>query len=793
MKEYKEGGRVMGNKLKLPGFCLAGAVCLAAGIYFLFLAGSLKENVLDPRGRQALLETMAFFMWMLFFCCVPMKGWQRFGGIGFGILLGSWLHQSFLPLTVSGLWLLGIFMFGHRVGKMAAGEGVFGHQSFLTGPFQRRERLQQLAASFLIGSASWISMICLLSAFQIGGLVRIRKVAALLFLMLFAWNLAAFRGRTPEIMSFPEKESKKHKTVWEGVFLAVLITMVFLQFARVNNWPDYDSLHYGLRSPYILDNGKGIYENLGNINLVYTYPKGFEILSFPLSGTSTFGYMLCFNIWLTVLALILVYGLVFQLSVSPLLSLGTTAFVSVIPGIMNMSITAKSDTVTLVCQLCILCSAVGILVDEEMKKKQQWFGIAAGSCLLSFSMKPTSMVFSGAVSLTCLIYLLKKGGISKKRFFADRSFFRFLAAALIPAAGALFGTWIRTYRMTGVPTTSVFTSIWEKIGFSVRWPYAFLPIPNQGLELGAGQSLLLLARRLFGILIAPQGEDMNHVIIAWGSSLMVMFLLAWLLWGKTWSKQKKGSPYGRAWGCIQAAAAITGFLSLISVYLLWQVDGNYFMLLYVLLAVIGTLSLSEAKGQGILEEKKRNYNVLTHLFAGFLLFQTAVMVSTNWAGTVGFTPIKRKHQGYFNHQQALYEQMCSQGNQAIWSVLSKDPRARVIAVGEHPAVLQFPCNIQSYYDVTGSGGNVRLVKTLEDFKSFLRFAEIEYLYVQAGYLEEGTRCYDVVRFLVEDGSLGDIRYENGNMVACINLDGAYPVDPEWEAEEFYRNIRMKEP
>ena len=31
---------------------------------------------------------------------------------------------------------------------------------------------------------------------------------------------------------------------------------------------DYDSLHYGLRSAYVLDNGKGIYENLGMINLV---------------------------------------------------------------------------------------------------------------------------------------------------------------------------------------------------------------------------------------------------------------------------------------------------------------------------------------------------------------------------------------------------------------------------------------------------------------------------------------------------------------------------------------------
>ena len=148
---------------------------------------------------------------------------------------------------------------------------------------------------------------------------------------------------------------------------------------------------------------------------------------------------------------------------------------------------------------------------------------------------------------------------------------------------------------------------------------------------------------------------------------------------------------------------------------------------------------------------------------GFCWFQAAVTIATSWSGGQGFTPIKVRHKGDVNHRQMVYDRFCSQGNQAIWSILSADPAARVIAVGEHPEVLQFPCNVQSYYDVTGSGGNVRLVKTLDNFKEFLEYAKIQYLYVQANFLEENTRCYDVVRFLVEDGSLGDIRYENGNM------------------------------
>ena len=79
-----------------------------------------------------------------------------------------------------------------------------------------------------------------------------------------------------------------------------------------------------------------------------------------------------------------------------------------------------------------------------------------------------------------------------------------------------------------------------------------------------------------------------------------------------------------------------------------------------------------------------------------------------------------------------------------------------------------------------------LVKTLDRFKDFLRFAGIQYVYVQAGWLQEGTRAYDVVRFMIEDGSLADIRYENGNLLGRVNLDGEIPADPEASAREFYQ-------
>ncbi len=871
----------MDKGLRVWGFFLVGAFCLAVSAGTLFAGGPLWGNLWCAQGKRALGETGLFFLWMLFFCCGPMKAWLRAFGVllGFGAVL--WLHQCFLPFAVSGLWLLGILMFGSLClwgvsglgGHYGGGEGQkeregkrsvsyhrpsVSHQKlspYIQGPPVGHMSFQNLPAAFLAGAGAWICLICVQSAFGIGGLGRVRLLAAALFVFSLSVHLVLFRKFLPEIFRRGRHFRKgidggrqEPSCDFLGAPFALLLTMAMIQIARVNLWPDYDSLHYGLRSPYILDNGRGIYENLGNINLVYTYPKGFEILSFPLAGTNTFGYTLCFNLWLTFLVLALTFGLAWKLSGDFGTGLLAATFVSMVPGVMNMAITAKSDTATLACQLCILCAGAGILTGEKEALKPLagipscgdwhfgrpgkegllwWLAIGIGGCFLSFSMKPTSLVFSTVLSLSCFAccapYLWReRKGIKGRICPAGIWGMAFLPLA---GAGAWAGTWIRTYRMTGVPTTSVFTSIWEKLGFRVRWPFAFLAVPDQGLEMGFGDSLKFLGKRLFGILFSPMGEDMAHVVIAWGSSLMVMFLLAFILWGRRWKESQRGTGRDKAWKCLSLAALVIGGVSLVSVYLLWQVDGNYFMLLYVLLAVLGTVSMTAAgesmedagKGDAGIrishsgrdsrgkqgsrgkrdsrgkQGSERRFPWMAAVVFGFCWFQAAVTIATSWSGGQGFTPIKVRHKGYVNHRQMVYDRFCSQGNQAIWSILSADPAARVIAVGEHPEVLQFPCNVQSYYDVTGSGGNVRLVKTLDNFKEFLEYAKIQYLYVQANFLEENTRCYDVVRFLVEDGSLGDIRYENGNMIARVNLHQEYPVDPAWEAGEFYRNIRMKEP
>ncbi len=93
----------------------------------------------------------------------------------------------------------------------------------------------------------------------------------------------------------------------------------------------YDSLHYGLRSEYVLDNGGGIYENLGMVNVVYTYSKGLETLLLPISGLPSYGFFLSFQIWMTVGTLIAA-GQIVELFVGRKHAVGCMTLLSCIPG-----------------------------------------------------------------------------------------------------------------------------------------------------------------------------------------------------------------------------------------------------------------------------------------------------------------------------------------------------------------------------------------------------------------------------------------------------------------------------
>ena len=709
----------------------------AAGCLGVFLCAYGIQRVLidNPQGQMAwerdtwlmIGELILVFLWNY----AGLSGRSRESGKSLrtgivlaGNLLFLWCHRALVPMAAAGVWIFTLSELGTVWNRRLIGAEAF-------------DKPEERMLGLVSGSGLWIIIVCLVSLLGYGG-VRLWRAAALI-LVIFALALCLRRGRNPGSIEGYLPQNRQ-----ECALFAFLVTMVFLQAGRLNISLDYDSLHYALRSPFVLDNGRGIYENLGMVNLVYTYSKGLEVLALPLSGTNTYGFVLAFTLWTTIGTLLVAARIGFTAG-GRTGAFWSAALLAAIPGIMNMGASAKSDSITLLHQLIIYHFLV-MGLKETGETRRPWLLMAVSAYLLTLGYKPTALVFSTALGGVGLLCYLPLG----KRMFEGRGGLRLQVLPALAAAGL----WYRTWRITGVPVTSIFASFCERLGMEVRYPFTFTHVIGDPTALTAAEKAARLKSRLAGMFLAPVGEDMAHVIIAWGTGLVTFLLLLWLAW--TFFRRNFFQRAREAWfDCILILVLCLG--SAASIYTLSQVDGNYFILLYSLLAV-GTVRLAAEKGA---------WNRLRIWIAPFFLCSLLITASTSWAGAAGMTKPKLLHKGYYDHQEERAKAWEQKGYYQLASRLQ--PRNRVLAFGTHPEVLDLPCCVQSYYDVTGNGGNVYLVKKLDYFKEFLKYAGTEYFLIEADYLEKNPRANEIVQYMIEDGSLTDLVCEWGNILGRVEL------------------------
>lgn len=590
------------------------------------------------------------------------------------------------------------------------------------------------------------------------------------------------------------------KDFQEGTLYPLVFALPFfiLQMNRSNVALDYDSLRYGLRSAYVLF-PEGFFSAHGQINSVYSYPKGLELLTYPLNYLPGYGFLLSFSLW-TYLVLALVFGLLlfhFQKNRKKLY-LGILCFF-LLSSVGNMSLTMKTDLFTLLLQLSALYFFL------KRKRLQSCFLL-----FFSYSFKPTAVVFSTLLGIVFLLTMLlecfgKRSIKTNSQVNTDRNTNTNASINAKTGINSNINTnynriqakgekWtselpfvlfslvytglitLRTFLITGLPFSTTFTGIFKAIGFHVNWPFNLDAHVDYSGELSFSESAFSFFRRLFSFLFYPVGEDMEHVAIAWSGVLFPLILLfaLWqcfsigrkclpgrnhLLGGNSLLERNslsgreaflcRGSGDASPWDYLPLSLSFLVIMvfSLLSFVMLWQIDGNYYILWE-------SLALLLCFSGGNLQEK-RGFILLLKAFFFFPFYLAAFLttITTSWAGAVGFTPIDLANKGYYDHGLVELENQGEKGSLPAFSEMAKNPRHHVLAFAETPECYRIPCNVQSITDVEGSGGSPGLYDSPLYFAWFLKWSDTDYVYLEQSFLhdEREERAGEMLLQMAEEG------------------------------------------
>jgi len=657
-------------------------------------------------------------------------------------VLFCWLHVVFLPVLLAGLYVAYLILVGRWVSAALL-----------------RQQLTVVRA-FALGSACIMIVFCLLSLVRLGSIRNLRCFVVVTGMaLLVSWFLPSAAGEKGT-------STRPAFTCQSAAMLAAIFALLLLQAGRMNLAVDFDSIWYGARSHVMLDSGNGIYENLGTLGLVYTYSKGWEVLTLPLAGLPSYSFPIAFNVWVAVLMLLAAYETA-ENWLTPESALWVPFILAAIPGIMNMAVTAKADLLTLFYQILLIQGMLRFL--KTRQADELILGLAAAG--VSLTLKPTAIVFSSAIVGITVLWLLWDR-YSWRREKASQVWCVIVNKRIwwgpVIAAASLAGIWGRTIKLVGVPVTSVFYQVFQKLGFQVKYPFYAAGFPAAGSHLSPGEGIRFLLTRMAGVFFNPGGEDMAHVIIAWGTVLPVVFLLLWGCLSLLPIGQGKKCGTRPVLSFLSLLTTVILLINLVSLYSLSQIDGNYYILFYFLIVLTGCIWL-EQYGVSVVQAGKKVLLVPW-------LFAVIICGLTNWAWSLGFTPIQIVNKGFYNHPQMAQEKRAEQGSQAIWEILAANPKNRVIALGEHPDVLTFPCSVQSYVDVSGYWGNPEVVSDAPHFREYLSCAGIDYLYMEKEYVDTSVRIYQIIRTLIAEGFLEDVREENGNLILSVRKTGSAECD-----------------
>lgn len=699
--------------------CIA-IVCIGISLNML-ITGNFKGIFLGNGYKQMLIQ---LFIWF-FLALVGLKK-RNILWPGMLLIVFCYLHMMLLPMLAACVYAVLTVLVGR----------------FINHYILKYRDEEQLVLEYFVGMMILTICYAVLSVLQIGSILNIRIFCAVLFLFLFIWQI--------RMQEYNKDFIRSKCLVSSNMYMKLVMIMLFLMITigRANISLDYDSMWYGLRASFVLDNTTGIYENLKLVGCVYTYPKGYEIYQLPLASSKSYGFMYAGNILMFMALLYVVYRICRKF-LNRESAMWGVVLVAAIPGISNMSITAKPDIMTLLIQL------ISILFGILFVKKQQGIcmGVVIATYVYAQTLKPTSIVFSTSILILVLFIC-----------FAYRIRFRFGKTSWILLFITLIDLvfiWARTYIMTGIPATSVWGTIFRALGMQDKYPFASGQISQFRTEgLFSKEVIIATIQRMKEFFFAPNSADTDHIILAWGTVLCT-FIVAVILFITVCNMKHLIAKLKED--------ALTGFLLLLfwgelmgcimSLWLLTKPDGNYFMLYYCSTVIVGVIFVDKM----LIEDMNCSREIISGILGCFVLINISMTGMTNWAWTNHFCEINWINRGFYNHQLEYKTELKKSGCKKIYEIVTESLQNRVLAFAVHPQIERIPCVIESDLDVN-YWGNQELMVNQENFLTFIDYIDYDYIMIWNDYVQDETIPFYNISSLFDTNKVEDLVIENGHML-----------------------------
>ena len=726
--------------MKREAICITALSCLLAGITvigLMLLTPAYLYQVVSAEYRKLLAECCILFAVFYFaFRCLPTK-WAVIAS-GTVILAFCYAHVVLIPMVVVFLYGCSLILTGRAIRRILGGEKNFAFWQL----------------DFLTGCGFEILLCGILSLCQMGSIQTIRIAwcvtclsAAGLFILRKAWR---DNGVRESLIRMLNGETLRKPMI--AALLAVILVCMLIQIGRTNLALDYDSIWYGLRPEYVLDPQSSIFQDLGLIESVYTYPKGYEILMLPISGFSSYAFLSGSNVFIGVALWVVIYQTL-RIKCSKEISLAGVALCAAIPGISNMFLAVKPDTITLLMQVCMIYFALRYAHGEKGGN----FGGLVGSFVFSLACKPTSVVFSTALFLVLALFNSRKMARDKDITFSWKTD----GVCLLFACIGLLVTVVRTWIIVGIPMTSVLSSVFTALGFETHAPYSLQRqvFSKSIAELLTPDGILASVARLAHIWFLPNTEETDHISIAWGgpiTSLLTILMLAYIVSAVI----RRSKRHGLEERIILGTFLSVFVLSIAAMVKLAKPDGNYFELLYAVCVLAFCMLIWENGKTCFPKAAVSRLLVVSMVFSGM----------SGWAWCSRFYPVTPINKGVYEHKQVIMEELKSEFPQ-ITSVFLNNPDAAVSSIGEHTFVCKLPVITEAWQTVAAFG-DPEITRSVDSMTQYLLDSHKRYLFVQKGYLDVDSQEAKIVVGLIQRGLLKNGIFENGYFLAEISVDNS---------------------